>query len=126
MEKWIPSLGKLPKVLKHLYVLLIVCISFVLFNAQSLSQAGSDLMGMFGFGSLPLVTGHTLYYLRSFAVLFAAGVIGATPLVKRVAEKFTNTRIGSVLEPIVLAAILLLCTAYLVDGSFSPFLYFRF
>ena len=126
LEKWIPSLGKLPKVLKHLYVLLIVCISFVLFNAQSLSQAGSDLMGMFGFGSLPLVTGHTLYYLRSFAVLFAAGVIGATPLVKRVAEKFTNTRIGSVLEPIVLAAILLLCTAYLVDGSFSPFLYFRF
>lgn len=126
LEKWISSLGKLPKVLKHLYVLLIVCISFVLFNAQSLSQAGSDLMGMFGFGSLPLVTGHTLYYLRSFAVLFAAGVIGATPLVKRVAEKITNTRIGSVLEPIVLAAILLLCTAYLVDGSFSPFLYFRF
>ena len=126
LEKWIPVLGKLPKALKHLYVLLIVCISFVLFNAESLPQAGSDLMGMFGLGSLPLVTGHTLYYLRSFAVLFAAGIIGATPLVKQAAEKVTNTRIGSILEPITLAAILLLCTAYLVDGSFSPFLYFRF
>ena len=126
LEKWIPALQKLPGFLKHLYVLLIICISFVLFNAENLSQAGSDLQHMFGFGNVPLVTGHTLYYLRSFAVLFAAGILGATPLVKRTAEKIGNTRIGAFLEPITLAAILLLCTAYLVDGSFSPFLYFRF
>ena len=126
LEKWIPALQKLPGFLKHLYVLLIICISFVLFNGENLSQAGSDLMAMFGLGNIPLVTGHTLYYLRSFGVLFAAGVIGATPLVKRTAEKIGNTRIGAFLEPIILVAILLLCTACLVDGSFSPFLYFRF
>ena len=126
LEKWIPALQKLPGFLKHLYVLLIICISFVLFNGENLSQAGSDLMAMFGLGNIPLVTGHTLYYLRSFGVLFAAGVIGATPLVKRTVEKIGNTRIGAFLEPIILAAILLLCTACLVDGSFSPFLYFRF
>ena len=126
LEKWIPALRKLPVCLKHLYVLLVVCISFVLFNAESLPQAGSDLMGMFGFGKLPFVTGHTIYYLRSFALLFVFGILGATPLVKRAGEYVSNTKLGGILETVTLLVILLLCTAYLVDGSFSPFLYFRF
>ena len=126
IEKIIPFLQKLPSVLRHIYVLLVVSISFVLFNADSLSQVGSDLKAMFGFAELPAVTGETLYYLRSFAILFVAGILGATPLVKRTAEKILPTRMGAVLEPLGLAALLLLCTGYLVDGSFSPFLYFRF
>ena len=125
-EKWIPFLGKMPGVLRHLYVLLVVCISFVLFNADSLSQAGSDLTGMFGFGNMPLVSGETLYYLRSFGLLFALGILGATPLVKKTAERIERTPVGAILEPVALLCLLLLCTAYLVDGSFSPFLYFRF
>ena len=101
-------------------------ISFVLFNAESFSQAGSDLARMFGFGGIPAVTEATLYYLRSYGVLFAAGFIGATPLVKTIAAKIRATRIGAILEPLALILLLLLCTASLVDGSFSPFLYFRF
>ena len=126
VEKWIPALQKLPVFCRHVYVLLFVCISFVLFNAQDLAQAGSDLKGMFGFAGVPAVTGETLYYLRSFSILFAAGLIGATPLVKRAAECLRSTRLGAVLESVVLAVLLAVCTAYLVDGSFSPFLYFRF
>ncbi len=125
-EKWIPSLQKMPIFFKHLYVLLIICVSFVLFNANDLPQAGKDLMGMFGFGGVPVITGQTLYYLRSFGILFVFGILGATPLVKRTAERLENTRVGRILEPIILLCLLLLCTAYLVDGSFSPFLYFRF
>ncbi len=125
-EKWIPGLQRLPTVLRHIYVLLVVCVSFVLFNAESLLQAGSDLKGMFGFGGVPLVTQETWYFLRSFGVLFVAGVAGATPLVKQTAERIGQTKLGSVLEILLLIALLLLCTAYLVDGSFSPFLYFRF
>ena len=126
IEKGIPFLQKLPAMVRHLYVLLLVCISFVLFNAESISQAGRDLAGMFGFAGVPLVTGETLYYLRSFAVLFAVGILGATPLVKRAADRILPTRFGAVLEPLGLIALLLLCTGYLVYGSFSPFLYFRF
>ncbi len=126
IEKWIPGLKSLPAVLRHFYVLLAVCISFVLFNADNLSQAGADLRGMFGLAGLPFVTGETLYYLRSFAVLFVSGIIGATPAAKILACKIGKTPVGSVLEPVLLIALLLLCTAYLVDGSFSPFLYFRF
>ena len=125
-EKWIPFLQNLPRLFKHMYVLLIVCVSFVLFNAESLAQAGEDLMGMFGFAGVPVITGQTVYYLRSFGLLFVFGILGATPLVKKAAERMESTRIGAILEPIVLLCLLLLCTAYLVDGSFSPFLYFRF
>ena len=126
LEKWIPALQKLPGLLRHGYVLLLICISFVLFNAESLSQAGQDLGSMFGFGGLPAVTGETLYYLQSFGLLFVAGVVGATPIVKKTALRLSETTVGSVLEILLLIALLLVCTAYLVDGSFSPFLYFRF
>ena len=126
IEKWVPALQKLPAAVKHIYVMLLVIISFVLFNAESIGQAGADLAGMFGFGGVPFVTGETIYYLKSFGVLFAAGFIGATPIVRDTANKIYKTRTGAVLEPVLLILLLLVCTAYLVDGSFSPFLYFRF
>ena len=126
IEKWVPALQKLPTILRRFYVLLAVVISFVLFNAESIGQAGSDLAGMFGFGGVPLVTTETLYYLRSFAVLFLAGFVGATPLLRDTANRIYKTKVGAVLEPVLLIVLLLVCSAYLVDGSFSPFLYFRF
>ena len=126
IEKWVPALQKLPTVLRRGYVLLAVVISFVLFNAESLSQAGGDIAGMFGFGGVPVVTAETLYYLRSYAVLFVLGFVGATPLVRDTANRLVKRKIGAVLEPIVLILLLLVCSGYLVDGSFSPFLYFRF
>ena len=125
-EKWLPCLQKLPTLLRRVYVLLLIIISFVLFNAETLTQAGSDLACMFGFGGIPLVTEATLYYLRSYGVLFIAGFIGATPLVKNLAAKVRATKAGFPLELLALLLLLLLCTASLVDGSFSPFLYFRF
>ena len=124
-EKWLP-LSKLPAAVRHGYVLLAVVLSFVLFNADSLAQAGSDFAALFGFANLPGVTAETLYYLRSYAPLFLVGFVGATPVVKLAAEKLSATKAGPVLELLLMVMALLVCTAYLVDGSFSPFLYFRF
>ncbi len=125
-EKWIPGLKKLPGVFRHGYVLLAVVLSFVLFNAESLSQAAGDFAGLFGFANLPLVTEETLYYLRSFALLFVLGIIGATPIVKQAGNRIAQSKAAPVLEWAWMTALLLVSTAYLVDGSFSPFLYFRF
>ena len=125
-EKWIPGLKKLPEVLRHGYVLLAVVLSFVLFNAESLSQAGADFAGLFGFANLPLVTEETLYYLRSFALLFVLGIVGATPVVKQAGNRIAQSKAATVLEWAWMTGLLLVSTAYLVDGSFSPFLYFRF
>ena len=125
-EKWIPVLQRLPGVLRHGYVLLAVVLSFVLFNADSLAQAGQDFAGLFGFGSLSLTSAETLYYLKSYAVLFVLGILGSTPVVKNAARRMDGTKTGVVLEAAAMLALLIVCTAYLVDGSFSPFLYFRF
>lgn len=125
-EKWIPGLKKLPGVFRHGYVLLAVVLSFVLFNAESLSQAAGDFAGLFGFANLPLVTEETLYYLRSFALLFVLGIIGATPIVKQAGNRIAQSKAAPVLEWAWMTALLLVATAYLVDGSFSPFMYFRF
>ena len=125
-EKWIPGLQKLPSFLRHGYVLLATVLGFVLFNAESVSRAGSDIAALFGFGGLPVVTAETLYYLRSYALLFVLGFVGATPVVKLAARKISATKAGPVLELLTLVVLLLVCTGYLVDGSFSPFLYFRF
>ncbi len=126
LEKWVPALQKLPTLLRRGYVLLAVLISFVLFNADSFAQAGSDLAGMFGFAGLPGVTPETWYYLRSYGLLFLLGFVGATPLVRNTANRLYAHKAVAVLEPVVLILLLLVCTGYLVDGSFSPFLYFRF
>jgi len=125
-EKWVPALKNLLGLLRYGYVMLVVILSFVLFNAESVAQAGADIAGLFGFGGVPLVSPSAVYYLKSYALLFLLGIVGATPLVKQTAVKIGQTKLGSVLEPLVLALLLLVCTAYLVDGSFSPFLYFRF
>ena len=123
IEKWLPALQKLPALLRHSYVLLIVMASFVLFNAADLSQAAQDLTGLVT--GLPMVTGESVYYLRSFAVVFLVGIVGATPLPKMLAAKVPE-KVMAVAEPVLLSLLLLTCTAYLVDGSFNPFLYFRF
>ena len=126
IEKWIPAIQKLPNFLRHGYVLLIVCLSFVLFNAESLSQALSDMGGMFGFAGVPLVNAESLYYLCSYAPLFVMGIVGATPIVRDTAGQIGEKPYGAILEVAMMAGLLIVCSAYLVDGSFSPFLYFRF
>ena len=126
LEKWVPGLQKLPNALRHGYVLLAIGLSFVLFNGESFAQVGSDFAGLFGMAGLPMVTTETLYYLRSYGLLFAFGILGATPLVRNTANRLQNAKIVQILEPVALIGLLLVCTAYLVDGSFSPFLYFRF
>ena len=123
LEKWIPALQQLPELLRRGYVLLIVMLSFVLFNAADLHQAAGDVAGLFG--GYPLLNRESVYYLRSYAVVFIVSIVGATPLVKTVASRIPK-KAAAVLEPMVLLALLLTCTAYLVDGSFNPFLYFRF
>ena len=126
IEKWVPAIQKMPTILRRIYVLLVVVLGFVLFNAVDLNQALTDIGGMFGFNGVPVINAETIYYLRSYAVLFIAGFIGATPLIRDLANKVSHTKVAAIVEPVLLIAALLVCSAYLVDGSFNPFLYFRF
>ena len=126
LEKWVPGLQKLPDPIRQTYVLLAVCLSFVLFNAQSLSQAAGDFAALFGFGGLPVFTAETGYYLGSFLPLLLISLLGATPVVKNYGRYLEKNGFIRTIQPLFWIGLALVATGYLVDGSFSPFLYFRF
>ena len=125
LEKQFQFPGKLAKPLRHGYVLLTVMVSFVIFNAADMAQAMSDLGGMLGLGGIPLTSPESIYYLRSYLGVFLIAIVGCLPTAKNYVTQVPK-KLLSFLRPIVLTALLLVCTAYLVDGSFNPFLYFRF
>ena len=118
------------KAISRFYTLFAVLISFVIFNATDMGEAFSYVKGMLFLGGAPVISTEFLYYARSYGVILLLGVIGATPIVKKLAVIFSEgektSKIFDVLRPVVLVSLLVVTTAYLVGGSFNPFLYFRF
>ncbi len=130
IEKFL--LGKLlekTKVIKYIYTSLIIIISFLIFSVESVPEIITNLKNMFFINDIPFTSLETNYYLRSYLVLLIISLIGATPLFKTIIGKLKETKLKiviDILEPIYLIGLLLLCTAFLIDASFNPFLYFRF
>ncbi len=117
------------KVLKYLYTLLVVIISFTIFNANSLNEVIISLKSMFGFNNLSLINRDTLYLLRSYLTIIIIAIISATPLFKNLINKIKDKRLINILntlEVFYYLLLLLTVTSYLIDSSFNPFLYFRF
>ena len=102
----------------------------MLFDASTAAQAFSRIGAMLGAGDLPLVSAQAVYYLKSYAPLLVLGMLCATPLPKKAVallrEKKGVALALDVLDPLCVLLPLLIGTAFLVDGSFNPFLYFRF
>lgn len=123
-------ISKLPKVLRNIYVLFIIMISFIMFNAGSINEAFFNIKGLFGLNKEVFINNYTIYYLKSYLVVLIIAIFGATPLFKNIIEKLKKSKclnkIINILEPIFLVILLLLVTAYLIDSSYNPFLYFRF
>lgn len=118
------------KPLRYIYVVPAILVSFVIFGSADNISAIQILKGMFGMGGLPLINEESAYFMKSFAVVFLLGLVFATPLPKMLYRRVRTTNAGSLIctmgEPLFIAAMLLIATSYPVDGSFSPFLYFRF
>lgn len=127
---WLLSYLERAKVGSRIYTWIILLCSFVIFGAADMEQAADYLGSMFGLGGHPLITDECLYYLRSYGFVLVLAAVGATPLSKTAAARLTTSKLTSkvlaIIEPLALLLILMVSTAYLVDGSFNPFLYFRF
>lgn len=114
---------KIPKFLKVIYTLFFVMISFIIFNGNEIIE---NIKGLFGIGNISVISKESIYYLKSYFIVILIGIIGATSIMKNIVEKEKIKKIANILEPIYLFSILLLSTSYIIDGSFNPFLYFRF
>ena len=128
LEKFVlkPILERLPKVLQHGYALVLILLGWVLFAFTDLDAGVTYLKMMFGWGSVSLINARTLFYLRDYGLLLIIMILASTPLGHQLyATKIRGRRWEGVM-PLLIAAGLILCTAYLVDASYNPFLYFRF
>ncbi len=112
-------LKKIPSILNHIYVMFIVMIGFVLFEIESLNGVISYLNAMFDTNRLIIDKGF-YYYLIPNILLIVFSILASTPIIKNVVDKNLSLR------TIALVLGMILSTAYLVDASFNPFLYFRF
>ena len=127
-KKWLIPILRKAKVFNHIYVLILLMISFVIFNGENLGEAFLHIRNMLGFGGIPFYSKEAGYYLGSFGVLIMAAIIGSTPAIRLVCKKIQDhyPKFSAILKTMGLVFLFVLATAYLIDGSFNPFLYFRF
>lgn len=117
------------RALKYIYTLIIVIISFLIFNVNTTSEIFIGLKNMFFLSDVPIINNEIIYQLRNYLVIFIISIIAATPLMSITINKLKNTKLNNIiniLEPIYYLLLLTLSTAFLIDASFNPFLYFRF
>jgi alginate O-acetyltransferase complex protein AlgI len=119
LGRWIK---KLPGILQHLYLIVLVLFSWTIFVLEDLSQLRAYLSVMTGVYRAPLLDDQTLYYLRSFLPIFLVAIIGSTPFVVGLWKKMNSLLV----KVVVIICGMILCTAYVVASTYNPFLYFRF
>ena len=117
-------LDRLPRWVGHIYGLALILVGWAIFAVEDLSALGLYLKAMFGFGA-GLLDSSFLYYLRNYLPILLLAALASTPLAAGLWRRLPR-RVWRVALPVALAAGLILSTAYLVDGTYNPFLYFRF
>ena len=109
------------RVIGFVYTTFIVNISFVIFNHSNLLDIKNFIVGLFNFKYL--VDKDTLFYLKNYVVFFIVCIVGITPLCKYIYSRLKNKDLVNIVLVIIL---LVVSTAYIIDATFMPFLYFRF
>lgn len=117
-------LKKIPNWTRHLYTLVMVLVGWTIFAIGDIAVMGTYLMSMFGIGA-SFLSGVFLYNLRNYAVLLVIGIIAVTPLPGKLWSKIPE-KVSRIVGPVVMVVGLILVIAYLIDGSYNPFLYFEF
>jgi len=113
-------------ILSRVYTLPVLLISFAVFALEDLSHLSGYLMVMLGRGAF--ADTFSLYLVDRYALLFLLLVLFATPWPYRTYLQFLERKrhAGEVVSAIILLALFTLSGAYIVDGAYNPFLYFRF
>ena len=118
-------LNRAPAFISHLYTMLLVMVGWVIFQLDTLQQCSIYLSAMFGLGQAGFCTGRDIYYLTAYAVTFGIAIVSATPLGSKLYHRMPAA-LQNIIAPTLIIIVLLLATAYIVDGTYNPFLYFKF
>ncbi|NMA57352.1 MBOAT family O-acyltransferase [Clostridium cochlearium] len=125
--KW---LDKLPNFISHVYALIIIIVGWAIFEFENTSVLFSFIKTMFGMGSNTFIDNQSIYYLYTNLFLFILAIIFSTPLPKKLFKKLIyNVKLkpyAKLIVPTIYLILILLCTTYLVNETYNPFLYFKF
>ena len=120
-------LARLPRLLQHAYALFFIVVGWALFACTGPGQLSGVFGSLFGLSGVPLYDASSLFLLKNNALLWLLLVFASTASFARLHTHLLSRRwYAEALCPLGLAAALLACTAFIVSGSFNPFLYFRF
>lgn len=130
LEEVLP-VRKLPRILGHIYAVLVVSCGFVIFRAETLRQGSGIIITMFA--GWNFAEGQMVFVLEQltpvFLLIFAVACIGCMPVGPYIRRLTSRMRISSVLRPLSYMGsivLLILCMCNLASGSYNPFIYFRF
>ena len=118
-----PLLKKLPKIMRHIYLLMIVSIGWMIFYFEDLQDLSNFILRMFSFG---MAGESTKNILLSYLPVLSAGIAAATPFPDRIFKKVSQEKTGDIFTILILTVLMLLCVSSLAAGSYNPFIYFRF
>ena len=121
-------LEKIPKIFSHIYAIVLILGSWVIFAFEDLLKVKDYFMTIFHMNGTSFVNNEALYYLNNYFIIILIGIILSTPLIKNILDRFEkkNTVTTNVLISVIYLSIFLLSTASLVSDTYNPFLYFRF
>lgn len=116
-------LEKLPSIISHTYALILIAFGWFIFIYCDLENPTLYLSAMF---TSPLVSKTAIYDIVRSVLFLVLLIIAATPIPNKIYKKLSHKTAFKMIMCIALPIIILLCTAYIVDSSYNPFLYFRF
>ena len=122
---WGKALGKAPAAVQHIYTMVLVIVGWALFDLDTLGHLGVYLKGMFGLSGAGFADAKAVYYLGMYLPTLVILTLASTPLGAKLWHKLPE-RGAKLALPVALLLGLVLSTAYLVDATYNPFLYFRF
>lgn len=120
---------KLPSIVRRIYTLFIIMISFIIFSGSNINESFNNIVGLFNFSN-PFINKFTMHYLKDYGLVLIIAIFLSTPILKNTIIKLKKNKkinnIINILDIIVLLILLVIVTSYLIDSSYNPFLYFRF
>ena len=125
--KKLETLVSWKKLLLHIYTLLIVIFGWVLFRATSLTEVVAYIRAMFGMGDISFIDSNFAIYLSDKFIYFLAGILFSMPIhnyILKIIDK--NEKVSLIVSPICMIALFLVVIAFLVKGTYNPFIYFNF
>lgn len=119
-------LKKMPSIIGHIYTIILIWISWTLFAIEDLEAIKGYLLVMLGFSGSTLIDNNFMYYMISFGPILSIAILASTRIPRKILNRLENYKVIRYITPLGCFILLIICTAYLVDSTYNPFLYFRF